>query len=91
MVSYAVVRYKAVLGARDSTTGHCDVLYSPQTIKMNVYPKGSPSSMMPVGRYCRFDAVGYTDFQIAEDDVILWNSKHLKIVGRPQPWYNGLP
>jgi hypothetical protein len=71
MVSANVTLYTLQLGAFDPVTGWPAKSYVASTIKMPIFPKGTAPMAPGVGKYVRYDAVGFCVVKPVEGDVVL--------------------
>ncbi len=69
--SFNVTLYTLFLGEQDSVTGQYQRGFVICTIKVAIIPKGNSRMLMAVGKYSRLDAVGFTNYEVSEGDIIL--------------------
>ena len=93
--SFLVTVYTLSLGDYDSVTGIPARQYTPTSAKVVIRPKGSGALVINgAGYYPKTDALGLTQSDIDEGDVIMDNynsqsAKYWLVVGRqPQTWGN---
>jgi hypothetical protein len=90
LAKYTVQYYELSLGDQDPTTGWPKPGWVATAIDSFVFPKGSTRVLTMMGIYCRLDAVGFTDYKVMEGGVIRTQDLTIyKIVGDPEPWYDG--
>ena len=89
MVSWAATNYRLVLGARDSETGWPKKMWTAESVTITIEPKGTGQLSMVCGVHTRLDAVGFIEFEVHADDVVLQNNIHYTIVGQPLRWTVG--
>ena len=78
------------MGDYDATTGWPKPGWVATAILMPVFPKGSTRILTAMGVYCRLDAVGFTNYKLDEGDVVrTQEGVDYKVVGDPEPWYDG--
>ena len=70
MPSFTVTLYGLFLGDQDTTTGWYRKGYVYQSITMAIIPRGATVALMSVGKVCRLDAVGFTNYEVQEGDVV---------------------
>jgi len=70
MPSFTVTLYGLFLGNQDTTTGWYRKGFVYQSITMAIIPRGSTQALMSVGKICRLDAVGLTNYEVQEGDVV---------------------
>ena len=88
MPSFTVTLYGLFLGDQDTTTGWYRKGYVYQTITMAVIPRSNTQALMSVGAYARLDAVGFTNYEVKEGDVVRdVHGNYWEIAGRkPYTW-----
>ena len=89
MVSWAATQYVLGLGARDATTGWPKPYWTANTITIHIEPRGTGRLSLVCGVHNRHDALGFLNFVVKSDDVILQNDVHWKVVGAPLSWTVG--
>jgi hypothetical protein len=86
MVSFAQTLYHLILGSQDSTTGQYQRGYTILGIDMAVFPKGTSAVVSGHGIYAGRNAVGITNGEVYEGDIIKDTlGIHYQIVG-VKPW-----
>lgn len=87
--SYTVTLYKLFLGDQDSVTGHFRQGYTIHSIEVAVFPSGGTFNFGSMGYHHVYGAVGFTEYDIDEGDVIFDSfSRHYMIKAR-KPWTTG--
>ena len=70
MPSFQVTLYSLFLGGQDGVTGQYVRGYAPLTITMYIEGKGRTTFAATMGIYSRYDAIGFTNYQIKHGDII---------------------
>lgn len=70
MPSFTVTLHSLFLGGQDTVTGWYRKGYVNLTITMAVIPRSSSRVLASMGVYCRLDAVGLTNYEVEEGDIV---------------------
>ena len=88
MTSFAVTLYHLILGAQDSTTGQYQRGYTRLSATMVIMPPGKGVVISGHGIYAGKNAVGVTNAEVEEGDIVKDSfGLTYRVVGvRPNPW-----
>ncbi len=87
--SYTVTLYKLFLGDQDSVTGFFRQGYTIHSIEVAIFPSGGTFNFGSMGYHHVYGAVGFTEYDVVEGDVIFDTFDRYYMIKARKPWTSG--
>jgi hypothetical protein len=90
LASAQVTVYRLFLGNQDSITGKYRQGYTITSAEVAIFPRSAQRILSGAGFYCRRDAIGFTEYNVDEGDVLLDDhGYYYKVMGiEPYTWFD---